>query len=535
MIANIFALFGRALRVPEIWANRTYRKIMKGIFTLVFGYLGIIWLLACFGGAASITMATWVFLPLFTFIYWTPRAGGLASLIEWFSNKDDPKKKSVWILYLLIVISAIVASSLAIILQQIGEGKQFPTWVLALLTIVVICLILPEKAKLDIWLPRIGAVVVALALFGTVMGAMGKWSANLYERTGYSVSVTPSKSSVAARKAIAENQRLADQGAEQCIEDWKKKNVGPKKVVREDQIAAAVAMCQQEWMPVAPSSQKEGTGTGTVGKKSSKPSYFSYNYWKAKTFEWSEEWGLPIGLVAIIVLVTVLLHFIPFVWGVIWGAKKLSNNETATKTVVVSSFSFNPIRMILYVLLIWALLSWYNGGWITSSADVSHLGGKISRIFEKTEGEKVKAYPSYFFTAEEVKTWEATGSFPAYHPNLGEIAGRSFNLVTGDRSGGRPNLYEKLESVWGKPVLIKLDENNPRRDVVLEYTNNCSIPLTDIPERVQTVCTGSFRSGDKSIKGEYELTYSSYKRVTRLFAVNPDGKIETIVFVFQPK
>jgi TM2 domain-containing membrane protein YozV len=515
MITNIFALFGRALQGPEIWANRTYRKIMKGIFTLVFGYLGILWILACVGGAASITMVMWIFLPLFTFVYWTPRAGGLASLIEWFSQKDDPKKKSVWTLYLLIVISSIVAGSLAIILQQIGEGKQFATWVLALLTIVVICLILPEKAKLDIWLPRIGAVVVALALFGTVMGAVGKWSAKVYDTTGYSVSVAPSKASVAARKAIAENQRLADQGAEQCILDWKKANMGPRKVVRDDQIAAAIAKCQQQWIPVSPSSQKKGSGNILDNSSLLGMSL------------WAIIWGHILWFVGAAILAALGWTF--------WKKKDAVAATTATKTVVISSSSFNPIRTILYLLLIWALLSWYNGGWITNSADVSHFCDKISRIFEKTESEKAKAYPSYFLTAEEVKTWEAEGSFPAYHPNLGEIAGRSFNLETASRSGTRPSLYDKLEGGWGRPVLIKLDENNPRRDVVLEYTNNCSIPLTDIPERVQAVCTGAFRSGDKSIKGEYELTYSSSQRIARLFAANPDGKIETIVFIFHPK
>jgi hypothetical protein len=168
-------------------------------------------------------------------------------------------------------------------------------------------------------------------------------------------------------RVIAEKQIEAEGKKDSYYAEWVKKNVqttadgrlviiqNGKPVDATPYIEAAKRKGQQE-------SKKEGGAQGATVKKSGKASYFSYGYWKAKTFEWSKEWGWPVWIVAIIVIITVLLHFIPFVWGVIWGAKKLGNNETGTKTVDVkkasSSSPIRPTAAILYLGVFYALASW---------------------------------------------------------------------------------------------------------------------------------------------------------------------------------
>lgn len=401
----MFDSLGKLIAGPEIWASATYRKVMMMLYTLVFGYLGILWLLACVGGPGWITMTMWLFIGIFTVAYWQPRLGGLSMIVEWFNTKDDPAKKSVWRLYLLIFLASIVAGTLAIVLRQAGAGMHFPLNILALVTLVVICLLLPNQSRLDIWLPRIGAVVVVVALLGTIMGTMGGWSANLYERTGYSLNASPSKAAVAARKAMSENALLADQATEQCIVTWKQKHMSGSQVVREDQIMSAVQDCQLKFAPtLPPSSQKEMVGGKATIKKSPKASYFSYDYWRDKTLQWSEEWGWPIWIVAIIVIGTVLLHFIPILWGLIWGVKKLNDDTVVIagkQTVTVKKKSFEiPWGFIFSAAIIYALISWLAGGWITSSAD-------ISRMFnQKTE--QPQSTRTGLIQAGEGKDWVAS-------------------------------------------------------------------------------------------------------------------------------
>lgn len=445
----IIDFFGRLIEGPEAWANETYRKVMMGVFGLVFGYLGILWILACVGGPAIITMTIWVFLPLFTFIYWQHRAGGLAALIEWFRDKDDPKKKSVWRLYLLIVISAITAGSLAIILEQIDGGAQFPTWILALTTIVVICLILPEKTKLDIWLPRIGAVVVTLALFGTVMGGMGKWSAKVYDATGYSVGVTPSKASVAARKAIAENKRLADLGTERCIKDWKEEHM-TKKVVREDQIAAAVAKCQEQWAPVSPSSQKEKWGildsSSLLGMS-----------------VWAIIWGHILWFVGAAILAALGWTF--------WKKKDDATVATATKTTkVVTSSNYVPITWIL-LLLIAGAAYW---GWNALNAPASQQVVKTG-LFQPGESKDWVVSINSIFPPIDAMFYGPAGLPLRKHLKL-------------------QNQSHIAENVWMRVLTFT---GTPEDDVLLQGT--CV---------KKNYCTGDWEFGDSRAGGTFELFVS---------------------------
>jgi hypothetical protein len=410
-------------------------------------------------------------------------------------------------------------------------------WTLHILLIVIFALLMGGKISVSDEIYRgfwKGAVIALILSFFTVtifreqVGVW--WTQNMSNQTG---------------RAIAEKQIEAASAGDKYYAEWVKKNVhttddgrlvvivkgkdGNNKVVDAAPYIERAKRKGQE--------QKSHTTTGgTNAKKSGKASYFSYDYWKAKTFEWSKEWGWPIWIVAIIVIVTVLLHFIPFVWGLIWGAKKLSNNETATKKVVVekkvsSSSSFAWRTPLVTLILLYLLISLFSGGWITPS-DVSRM---FTQSSHKAESVQTKVYPNHFMTPEEMQTWNAVGSFPDYHPNLGEIAGRSFAIGPGTRNGARSTFVDRfIEGGEWKPLLIKLEENNTARDVILKNTN-CNLPLTYEDQEVHAVCTGTWKSGDDKIKGNYELIYSANNRIAKLYAIKPSGEKETIVFVFQPK
>lgn len=310
--------------------------------------------------------------------------------------------------------------------------------------------------------------------------------------------------------------------------------MGGTKIVREAEINAAVLNCQQQFAPTPSStSQEEMVGVGATEKKFGKASYFSYNYWHDKTLQWSKEWGWPVWIVAIIVVATILLHFIPFIWGIVWGKNKLS----AAKTVVVEKkeyvFPVRPMAVILYLGIIWVLVSWYNGGWVTDENDVSHLGNKISNVFQKSESTQVNEYPNAFLTPKEIRTWQAVGMLPAYHPNLGEIAGRSFEIITGRRNGARSNIVDRLDGGYGLPLIIMMDKSNPNRDVVIENTN-CNPPKVYSDNNIHTVCVSTWRSGDRSVGGNAELDYSSERRIAVLHERTADRGHGIITFVFQP-
>jgi|GEM_PF-6156407 len=170
MFENLISLFAKTPGTTISWTNALYRKSMSLLLTVIFGYLALLWALTAYGGAGAITMTMWGFLIIFTFFYWQPAIGGLGAIVEWFNKKDDPNMKSTWRLYLMVLIAAVVAGTFAIIFQMIGAHRQFPFVILTLVTFVIIGLLLPGN-NLDKWLPRIGMLMLVLAVMGTFSAA----------------------------------------------------------------------------------------------------------------------------------------------------------------------------------------------------------------------------------------------------------------------------------------------------------------------------------------------------------------------------
>lgn len=331
----------------------------------------------------------------------------------------------------------------------------------------------------------------------------------VYERYGYAMP-TPSTSTAAINQATHENEELLEAKRTECVRKITEQSVKKEVPLTKTDLAAMEACKTKYASPILPdSTQKEGAGNVMNGH-----SLLGMGLWAII-------WG----------------HILWFVGAAILGAlgwrlfKKKDDTAvvSTSKTVAVekktkSSFPWGGV----FVLgLMYLAASWYIGSWITSSADVSQLTTKLS---QKGDSGHAAQYPDAFLTPEEVKTWQAAGTSPSYHPNFGEIAGRTFQLETGSQSGVRPNLYEKLERGFGKPLLIKVEENNPKRDVVLENTT-CNEPKIHSDGRIYKVCTGSWRSGDRLIHGRYELIYSAENRIATLRSAGS----EPITFTFQPK
>lgn len=354
-------------------------------------------------------------------------------------------------------------------------------------------------------------VIYACILLPFLFAAKGA----IYEQYGYAVPI-PSTSNAAINRATHENEVLLEAKRTECVSKITEQSV-KKGVPLTKKDVAAMERCKTLYpsATLPDSSQKEGGGN-ILGDHS-----------LLGMGLWAIVWGHILWFVGAAILA-----------GLGWRFWKKSDDVASTKTVEVkktsSSSSIRPTAAILYLGVFYALASWYNGGWITSDADVSHLSGKISRIFEQRENEKIKAYPNAFLTPEEVKTWEAVGTSPAYHPNFGEIAGHSFEIITGARSGVRPNLYDRLAGGYGKPLIIMLEEDNTARDVVLENTT-CNPPKIYSDNNVHTVCVGKWRSGDRKIGGVSELDYSADTRIAVLHSAKPNGEIGVITFVFRKK
>ena len=338
-----------------------------------------------------------------------------------------------------------------------------------------------------------------------------------------------STSSAEIDRAAHDNEVLLEARRTECVRQIKARTLEKDISLTKSDLAAMEACKTTYASPDAPdASQNEGVGGA---KKSSRPTTTT-----AKWYEHPIDWAMQNPLTALIVVFT---HGL-----VIWWIRRIRNRNTvaaatATKTVVIEKkksqgWPFNPVGTLLWALIIWSLVSWFNGGWITNSTDVHHLENNISTIFDKKEIAPERKYPNAFLTPEEIRTWQAVGSSPCYHPHFGEIAGRSFELITGSQSGRRPSLYDRLEGGYGKPLIIMLEENNPSRDVVLENTV-CNPPRIYSDNNVHTVCVGKWRSGDRRIGGISELDYSAENRTAILRSPNESGTIETIVFVFQPK
>lgn len=176
------------------WSNFTVRfgkfayaaanELVNTIITIVIlgslGYLGLIWLFSYVGGEAWITIAEFTFLIVLSVVYWQLPIGVAGSFIEFMRGSDDPKKKSVWRLYLFIFIAAVIAGHSAIVLRSMGLQNFFPA-VIVVLLVGIATASLSENSDLEKWLKLMFMFVLLVTAFGMSMSAY-KHSQAPYQR-----------------------------------------------------------------------------------------------------------------------------------------------------------------------------------------------------------------------------------------------------------------------------------------------------------------------------------------------------------------
>lgn len=491
--------------------NRTYRDVATVVYTWGLAYLALLWVAAALDFQAVAVGAMWVVgIFLLPVAWFQPTNLGLLSIVEWLNKRDDAKKWDVARVGMLLFICVMSLGGLSVLMSIMGVGVAFPV-VIPFIALIVACMVYAGEINSAKWMKILAWIAVVIMTLCTIkVVPFGEWSRGFYDKTGYTVDVGPSKREVAARKAMAENERLADIAISECIDSWKKENMGRRKVVREDQIVAAVAACNAKYQPTAsPPSHKEGAGGYRHGGNphaGKTPEWFP---------SWARDWG-PLQWMLGTIGGGVLLHVLlwgPFVVLLGWLGFKIGkkNNEgtVATTTKVVEKtkvagtiFGLTFFEWAVGVAVIWLGLSIYVGTAISSVED-----------FRKTPkhmaAEKVAGYPGQFFTMDELPQWVAVVEGPQVHHFFGDMSGR-LNLVKLASSGKRADIVSQFES--GSGLIVVVDELDPRKDIVF---NNARCPQAKIPlggNRHQTICTSTGRSGDGSLRFSIEMSWSITER-----------------------
>ena len=506
----------RALRA----INAPYRDGVAAIYMWALAYLGLLWIASVWDLQGMAIALMWlVGIVIFPITYLQPAALGIFSIVEWLNRRDPAKQWNTFRVGVLLFICIMSAGGLAIILGSIGAGMAFPI-VIPMILLIVACMGYADKTNTERWMVVLAVLAALIAIFSTLkVIPFGDMARGVYDSTGYSVGVAPSRGEVAARKAFADNERLADAAIGQCIESWKKEHMGRRTVVREAEIAKAVEDCNLKYRPAASApSHKEGAGSSQRGSASGStaPSvwrdpggWFKYHWEKHPEY----------------VILLLLAHFIP-----IWLWRRWRNKDATVTTKVVEKtkvsgaiFGLTFFEWMILLALIWGVLSYIAGKPITGLDD-------FDRVFErKPVAEKVAGYPGQFFTTDELSQWEARVETRQIHPFFGDMSG-PLNLAMLADTGKRADIVSRFGSTHG--FIVKVDELDPRKDIVF-YNNIC--PAAKIPaggNRHQTVCTSSGRSGDGSIRLSIEMGWSATERYAVL---RQDGGGEIIKLRFNPK
>lgn len=486
-------------------ASRLYRKSMTGALKGLLLYFTVLWAASYFQVDWIAIAAMWIATFFVLVGYFQPALGGIAALVEWINWKDDKKTLSTLNAYLMLFITTVSWGGLALILSFFSAGLVFPLLSLFILFCVV-CMVRAGEVNIKKWMTILTTIAVIIMVVATLrVVPFGEWSKGFYESTGYSVNMAPSKGEVAARKAIAENERLIDVKIGQCIDGWKSQHMGRGTVVRETEITKAIEDCNSKYRPVvSPPSHKEGVGAHGHGE--SNP-----HVGKSDGGLWAQFMGLR-DINPFLFWALLVLGHIPAIWFLkwVWDKCRSDNTETvAIKKVVEKTktagtiFGWTYFEWLILLAVIWGILSYVAGTPIASMND-------LNRVFErKSAAEKVVGYPGQFFTADELSQWEARVDGPQVHRFFGDMSG-PLSLVKLVDSGKRADIVSQFES--GRGFIVKVDELDPSKDIVF---NNNVCPAAKIPaggNRHQTVCTSSGRSGDGSLRFSIEMGWTATER-----------------------
>ena len=204
-------------------------------------------------------------------------------------------------------------------------------------------------------------------------------------------------------RVMAQKSELSIRNADDYTAKWIEENVfvnqkGEQLVIingqavpAEQAIAAAKARREQTIRSATGKTEKDGAAQGG---KSSNCSYVSVCYWTNLANKWSAEWGVPLFVAGFVVVLLVLVHFIPL----IWGGKKLFGKKDATTsgnlgyvpiinnpniTVVSGKPGVSLVAIILILLGLGAVFYFYATETASGYAVTRKVVGKEDRVTQE--------------------------------------------------------------------------------------------------------------------------------------------------------
>lgn len=320
-------MFTRFMYGAAYGSNAIFQKAATAVLGFFLAYLSLLWLAAGFDVRWLATGTMWLGSIILTLAFWQPLAGGILSLGEFLSVKDDPNKKSVLRGFLLLFIAAVFAGNVAILLGVIGSGEMFPYWILGFLCILAI-----GASRLEIWLPRIAALMMVMAAIGTMIAI----DPLLLARVGVNPKAWEVTRSEKVAKEIADDDlRIIDERRSAIVEYVKrlkrcelssKERVpfsaeqkkayddacqGPSNAVTLDEVRQYWPGLHEAWI--------ETYGRGAFAGAASEPPQDgakngqSPSGMVAKVQGWGQQYGWPV------VIALLVFH----IWLLIWGGGKL--------------------------------------------------------------------------------------------------------------------------------------------------------------------------------------------------------------------
>ncbi len=485
--------------------NRPYRKLATGVYTWLLIYLGLLWVASVWDFQGFAVGLMWlVGLIVLPVAYLQPTNLALLSVAEWLNKRDDPKKWDVIRVGVLLFICVMSAGGLSILLSMMSAGKAFPL-VIPLLFLIIATQTYAGKVNTEKWMKVLAFIAGFILIVSTlkVMPFEG-WSRGLYESTGYSVDVAPSRADVVGRKALTENKKLAEAGAAQCILEWKKEHMSGMRVVTEDELTKAITECQKQFMP--PSSHKEGSGSWLQMGLAGAAGLIALH-------------AVGLGVIAAIAALLVWL-----------GVRK--KTESTTKTTSGPSWvSENKGRLILISALM-ALLSPALYTYVTQDkgVSISALQNMVAKSSQAAQAatRAPKSVPQKEDQGLQFLTPDTTGMYKAQvisssSADLTSLFGdNAFEITFGENIGARL-------AGGQQPYVIHLGEVN--RIFLHVAGSTCANRIDTAGSSGFRECSGSWNAKTGSNQGRYELKWNASERFITLHTKN--GGVITIKLLRQ--
>ena len=505
--------------------------------TYLFALWGCMWV-----GYGTLNMVMWAFVLIFSLMYWKG-VGGIAALLEFFYQKDDKKKQSVWRLYLILFMSAIFAGYTAIVLRMIGAPTAFPMAILVLLLCVATSLYLPDSTQLNKYLPWMTTTVVILALGGLIP----QMNPHLLKKWGVTVGDMPvseiTANNLGDRDVAIQDKRRTQQLrwigllmecklTENVQRTWKPEQTATYKSLCEangnitfEEIGTHWPNAKKVWedsyagkKPI----KAGGVKGGTVGGKVEATEVRALPEWVPS---WAREWG-PMQWMGSSLLGLVVLHLVlaaPFIALLsLFGVKISKKDDTAekkttTKATESSDWSGAKKLLVVAALGVGGYMAW-------NSQTVVEMTGR--------DGSDVYTPTVILPSMTELNRANFTAEFKHLnaHIDLPQRLwhGKSID-ITHDAS---------ITLKDGVDVMLAFGEGNRGLDMYLTEAK-----CAPVSNRVPYVCEGMWRTkqGSSPLQGYFRGAWNTQGTIFLVKLYKEDHKVENayaiaeVMFINRPK